>query len=137
MEHRSLQDVVTNIDARLGRVEQFLPTLATKDDLAAAITPLATKDELAAAIAPLATKAELAAGLADTKAELRADIREEGERTRRHFDVVAERLEGHIRLLAEAQSSTRETCDARHQDVQKELAWLDRRVMRLEGDRRP
>lgn len=92
-----------NLDRRLANVEQILPTLATKDqiallatkeeiarlatkeemallatkeELAAAIAPLATRAELAAAIAPLATKAELAAAIAPlaTKAELAAAI---------------------------------------------------------------
>ncbi|HEY7790761.1 MAG TPA: hypothetical protein VIC33_09640 [Vicinamibacterales bacterium] len=51
------------MNKRLTRVEQILPTLATKADLAAAIEPLATK----------------------------ADVAKEGETTRRHFDAVAER----------------------------------------------
>jgi hypothetical protein len=48
-----------NLDRRLAKVEQILPTLATKDELRAAVSPLATKEELRAAIAPLATKEEL------------------------------------------------------------------------------
>ena len=35
-----------NLDLRLARVEQFLPTLATKEELQTAIAPLATKDDL-------------------------------------------------------------------------------------------
>jgi hypothetical protein len=80
------QDVIAThlekIDHRLARVEQILPTLATKDEL----KTLATKDELNAAVALLATKEEL---------------REEGERSRRHMDVIAESLRSDIHLIAE------------------------------------
>ena len=102
-----------NIDRRLTRLEQILPTLATKDDLKTLATKdelktlatkdeletLATKAELQAAIATLATKAELQAAVASlaTKEELR----EEGERSRRHMDVVAESLRSDIQLIAE------------------------------------
>ena len=100
MDGRTMEEVVENLNRRVDRIEQILPTLATKDDLQRAIAPLATKEELRKAIAPLATKEELrnaVAGLA-TKEEVRA----EGERTRAHFNAVAERLEEQIRLLAEA-----------------------------------
>ena len=44
------QDVIAthleNVDRRLTKVEQILPTLATKEELRAAIEPLATKDDL-------------------------------------------------------------------------------------------
>ena len=62
-----------HLDRRLTRVEQILPTLATKDDL----RTLATKDEL------------------------RREIREEGERSRRHMDVIAESLRSDIQLVAD------------------------------------
>jgi hypothetical protein len=93
-----------NFDHRLTRVEQILPTLATKDDLLAtkeelqrAIEPLATKEELRRAIEPLATKEELLA----TKEELRREIREEGERSRRHMDIQIEGVATNVQLLAE------------------------------------
>ena len=66
-----------NLDRRLERVEQILPTLPTRNELHAAI---------AAAVAPLATKEEL---------------RQEGERSRRHMDIVGEALRTDIQLLAE------------------------------------
>ncbi len=99
MDVMDIEAVVRNIDHRLERVEQFLPLLATRDELreaiaplatkadlraslAEAIAPLATKDELREAIAPLATKAELRTSIAEaiaplaTKAELRTSIAE-------------------------------------------------------------
>ena len=107
MAPHPLEDIVKNVDTRLTRIEQVLPTLATKAELRTAI---------AEAIAPLATKVEM---------------REEGEHTRRHFDVVAERLESQIRLLAEGQMALRERMDDRFEHVAAQLAGLDRRVMRL------
>jgi hypothetical protein len=74
MATRTLAVQLENIDQRLNRVEQILPTLATKDDLVAtkgelrreidrAIEPLATKEELRReidrAVEPLATREEL------------------------------------------------------------------------------
>jgi hypothetical protein len=73
-----IEQHLENIDRRLTKVEQILPTLATKAELHAAIAPLATKEEL----------------------------REEGERSRRHMDVIAESLSSNIQLLAEHVAST-------------------------------
>ena len=112
MDFRTMEEAVENLNRRVDRIEQILPTLATKDDLQKAIAPLATKEELRRAIAPLATKEELRRAIAPlaTKEELRRaiaplatkeEVRAEGERTRAHFDAVAERLEEQIRLLAE------------------------------------
>ena len=106
MDLVELEQVVRNVDARVARIEQILPTLATKEDLKTfatkeelrtAIAPLATKEELRAAVAPLATKEELRS----LGAELREEIREEGDRSRRHMDVITESLRGDIHLIAE------------------------------------
>ena len=101
MDAETMEQRINDLDHGVGRVEQILPTLATKADL------LATKAELEAAIAgaiePLATRAELRAAIEPlaTRAELRAAIAESEERMRRHFDVVAESLRDDIRLIAE------------------------------------
>ena len=60
-----IEQHLENIDRRLTKVEQILPTLATKEEL-----------------------------------------REEGERSRRHMDVIAESLSSNIQLLAEHVAST-------------------------------
>ena len=112
MDHDMIARHLENLDRRLAKVEQFLPTLATKEGLQGAIAPLATKEEVQAAIALLATKEELQAAIASlaTKEELQAaiallatkeELREEGERSRRHMDVLSERQRGDIQLLAE------------------------------------
>ena len=86
MSTGQMEERLENVERRVDRIEQILPTLATREDLKRAIAPLATKAELRAAIAPLATKAEL---------------REVEQRLRTHFDVVTESLRDDIRLLAE------------------------------------
>jgi hypothetical protein len=94
MDEGMLEQRLENIDRRLDRVEQILPTLATKHDLEA----LASKDELAAAVAPLATKDELSATIASLATK--QDLREEGERLRRHMDLLTESLRDDIQLIA-------------------------------------
>jgi hypothetical protein len=147
MDAKPLDEVVRNIDLRLGRVEQFLPTLATKEELRAAEARLATKDDLREAVAGLATKEELRDAVASlaTKDELReavaglatrAELREEGERTRRHFDIVAEEMKANTRLIAEGLDDHRERTERRFGDVDARLSTLDRRVTRLESKRR-
>ena len=135
MDDAMIAGHLENLDRRLTRVEQILPTLATRDeshaalatavaalatkeDLRFAIAPLATKEELRLAIAPLATKEELRLAVAPlaTKEELRLaiaplatkeELREEGERSRRHMDIVGEALRSDIQLLAEHLAAVR------------------------------
>lgn len=94
MEQQGLETVVKNIDQRVGRIEQILPTLATKEDL-----------------------------------------REEGERTRRYFDIVAESLRTEIRLIAEGQTGLQQRFEELGTELKTDIARLDRRVMRLEAAR--
>ena len=117
MRAGQMEQRLNNLDVRVDRIEQILPTLATKDDLQAAIEPLATKAELQAAIEPLATKAELRAAVEPlaTKTELRelrsevlTTIAESERRMRTHFDVVTESLRDDIKLIAAAFESLAE-----------------------------
>lgn len=86
MDDTMLERHLENLDRRLARVEQILPTLATRDELQSAVAVLATKEELRSAVAPLATKDE---------------VRAEGERSRRHMTVLIEHQNSKIELLAE------------------------------------
>ena len=136
-----VKQLVKNLDERLTRVEQFLPTLATKVDLAplatkAAIALLATKAE----VALLPTKAELHAVAAAAKADLdaavavlatKAELREEGEKTRRHMDVVAEHITAQMAMLYESHTRHTERLDghdARIHAVETTQVDLDLRV---------
>jgi hypothetical protein len=120
MDQSELVDSVKKLDLRLERIEQFLPTLATKEELRA--QALATKEELRAAVAPLATRAEL---------------REESERTRRHSQVLFESLRDDIRIVAEAQVSTLVELRSMSQQHRKTLDNHELRLVRLESDTRP
>jgi hypothetical protein len=107
MDDATLETHFENLDQRLSRLEQIVPTLATKDDLAA----FATKDDLAAFatkddLAAFATKEDLAAfatkgELRVTEARLRQEIREEADQTRRHMTILLEHQDSKIRLIAE------------------------------------
>ena len=70
----AIEDRFDNLDRRLDRIEQILPTLATKDDLTAYATkddlkPFATKDDLKA----FATKDDLRAY--PTKGDLKNELK--------------------------------------------------------------
>ena len=128
MEQPELETVVRNLDGRVARIEEILPTLVTKEDLKAALAPLQTRDEMHEAIEkaiqkavdPLATKVE---------------VRNEGARTRRHFDVVAESLRGDIQLIAEGQVALQQRFEELRTELKGDIAGLDRRLMRLEASR--
>ena len=82
-----MEQRLENVERRVDRIEQMLPTLATRENLKAAIAPLATK------------------------AELREAIAESEQRMRTHFDMVAEGLRDDIRLVAEAVATLSERVD--------------------------
>ena len=130
MAQGTLERRVENLERRMTAVEQVLPTLATKADLAAAIAPLPTKAdvraEIEAAIAPLATKAGVTA-------EIHAAVRAEGAETRRHFDVVAEGLHADIRMVAEGVIALQARGEAHYAEIKGVLAQHDRRLTRLEA----
>ena len=96
----------TDIDARTTRIEQILPTLATKVDLEA----FPNRDEM------------------------RTAIREEGERTRQHFNVVAERIETSVKAIAEGHETTKMRVDTQRTEIETELAAHDRRIVKLEAE---
>jgi len=78
---KQMEQRFNNLEGRTDRIEQILPTLATKDDLQAAIEPLATKAELRAAIEPLATRAEMRAAIDAAVEPLATKVEFQGLRT--------------------------------------------------------
>jgi hypothetical protein len=142
--------VLENLDRRVGHIEQILPTLSTREETRAAINqavaPLATREEMDAAIkeavAPLATREEMHAAIKAavaplaTREEVHAIVGEEGERTRRHFDIVAEGLRGDIRLIAEGHETLRTSIVEMRRDLEAADARLDARVTALEASQR-
>ena len=118
MDRLNQEEVLRNLDRRVGRIEQILPTLATREELRAEVARLATREELRKAIEPLATREEL---------------RAEGERTRAHFNAVAERLEEQLRLVAEAVLALTRRFDAFKAETEARFADVEQRLTRLEA----
>ena len=120
-----MEQRLENVERRVDRIEQILPTLATREDLKAAIAPLATKVELRAAITASEQRmcARMDARMDAMAKGLREDMREDmrtyvaeaiaasEQRVRTHFDVVAESLRDDIRLVAEAVVTLSERID--------------------------
>ena len=124
----------------------------TMDDLRAALAPLPTREEIFArfatreemreeirtALVPYPTREEMReeirAALVPyaTREEMYQLVREEGERTRRHFDVIAESLRDDIRMLAEGLVALHWRIEDVRTELRADIAALDRRVMRLE-----
>jgi hypothetical protein len=112
MTPSDVEAMVRNLDHRVDRIEQILPTLATKEDLKAFATKkdleaFATKKDLEAFatkkdLEAFATKKDLEAFA--TKEELRAlrtDMREGFDEARRFTLVLHEDLKAQIGLIAE------------------------------------
>jgi hypothetical protein len=94
MTASEMEDVLKNLDLRTSRIEQILPTLATKEDLKAFATKedlkaYATREDLKA----LATKEELQA----VKKELQEAIQE----VDRHAKVMYESVKSDTQMIAE------------------------------------
>jgi hypothetical protein len=123
-----------NLDRRVDRVEQILPTLATKVDLKAFATKedlkaFATKEDLKA----FATKEDLKAF--PTRDEMREAIQEAVGQVR----VLFEAQTHEIRLMAEtlnAHLHRHETLERRVDGQDASLDAPDLRVRRLESPRR-
>ena len=100
MDQERMERVLRNLDHRVERIDQILPTLATKADLQAAIDkavkPLATKTELRAAIdkavEPLATKPQLR--------ETNAEPQTHTDEVCAHIDAAGESLRDELRQVA-------------------------------------
>jgi len=99
MDDAAIDTKLQSLNRRVGSIEQILPTLATKEDVRAAVAVLATKEELREAVALLTTKEELREAIAPlaTKEEMRALYDE----LRRHMDMIGESLRSDIQMLAE------------------------------------
>jgi len=90
------------------------------------------KSELRSEI-PLELRADIAASAAGVKSELRADIAASAAETRRHFDVVADRLMDKIQLVGEGVLGVDQKLDRFRGEVAEEFQRVDRRLLRLEA----
>ena len=84
---RQMEQRIENLEHRVDRIEQILPTLATRDHVSDAIA---------------ASEARMRAHVSDA-------ITASEQRMRTHFDVVAEGLQHQIRLVAESVSALSES----------------------------
>jgi hypothetical protein len=90
------------------------------------------KSELGSEIT-LDLRADIAASAAGVKSELRADIAASAAETRRHFDVVADRLMNKIQLVGEGVTGVDQKLDRFRGEVAEEFQRVDRRLRRLEA----
>jgi len=90
------------------------------------------KSELRSEIA-LELRADIAASAAGVKSELRADIAASAAETRRHFDVVADRLMDKIQLVGKGVIGVDQKLDRFRGEVAEEFQRVDRRLLRLEA----
>ncbi len=90
------------------------------------------KSELRSEIG-LELRADIAASAAGVKSELRADIAASAAETRRHFDVVADRLTDKIQLVGEGVIGVDQKLDRFRGEVAEEFQRVDRRLLRLEA----
>jgi len=82
---------------RIGRARSLAESGMTDQELNARFEAL--KEDMSSSIAAFG---------AQVKAEIRAEIKGEGETTRRYFDVVAEGLRSDIRVIAEGDAALRD-----------------------------
>jgi hypothetical protein len=68
---------------------------------------------------------------------LDAKIDSSAAETRRHFDVVMERMQAGMALLAEGTQMVDEKGERRYAEIRADLTTLDQRVTRLEAKRLP
>ena len=86
--------------------------------------------EVAGVAAQIGVVAENANGI---RAELRAEIAASAAETRRHFDVVADRLMDKIQLVGEGVIGVDQKLDRFRGEVADEFRRVDRRLLRLEA----
>jgi len=78
-------------------------------------------------------RAEIAASASAVRSDLRAEIAASAAETRRHFDVVADRLMDTIQLVGEGVITVDQKLDRFRGEVAEEFQRVDRRLLRLEA----
>ena len=125
MEQDDRDRVLQNLDVRLGRVEQLLPTLGTREEthgaIQEAVAPLATREEthgaIQEAVAPLATREEMHAAIQEavaplaTREEMHAAIQEAVAplATREDLVPLATRVEMYAAIKADGEQTRHHT----------------------------
>jgi hypothetical protein len=143
MNDETLAMHVSNIDRRLERVEQILPTLATKEDLQAFPTKedlkaYATKEDLKAYatkedLKAYPTKDDLEAYGARERTAMHAFIADALARQTADIRILLEQERAFLRVVADGVLACTEQLRRVDADSQARDAALDRRVQRLEN----
>jgi len=112
------QELVAYLDRRFSELKSEL-----KSELRSELT-LDLRGEIASSAAGLKSEITLA---------LRAEIAAGAAETRRHFDVIADRLMDKIELVGEGVIGVDQKLDRFRGDVAEECRRVDRRMLRLEA----
>ena len=94
MPTEQLEQRTEDLERRVSRIEQVLPTLATKEDLKT-------------------TEETLRSGIKDAEQRLRDEIGDAEKRMRTHFDVVTESLRDDVRRCPPPAEGLRRSCRVR------------------------
>ena len=94
--------------------------------------PSELKSELKSELLP-DIRAEIAASAETLRPDLRTEIAASAAETRRHFDVVADRLTDKIQLVGEGVIGVDQKRDRFRGEVADEFRRVDRRLLRLEA----
>ncbi|MPZ20547.1 MAG: hypothetical protein GEV06_21925 [Luteitalea sp.] len=122
------------LDARLdtlrGEFEDRVAALPTRDEFEARLAALPTRDEFEARLAALPTRDELEIRVAGLPT--REELKQEHLETRGHIDARFEEVHRRFKILAEGYEHVSDKLDKVHEDLKKDIAGVDRRVMKLE-----
>lgn len=154
MDLRDLKEDVKDLDRRLERVDQILPTLATKEELREegertrrymdAVVETAMRETRGHTDVAVETAMREMRGHTDAVVEtamrktldhMDAVVAAAMRETRVHFDVVAESILDKITLLAEGHAVLNGKHDSLKHETQGRLANHDLRITRLEAKR--
>ena len=114
-------ELVAYFDRRFAELESEI-TGELRAEIAAGATGV--KSEL---------RGEIAAGAAAIQSDLRSEIAASAAETRRHFDVVADRLMDKIQRVGEGVIGVDQKLDRFRGEVADEFRRVDRRLLRLEA----
>jgi hypothetical protein len=113
------QELVAYFDQRFAELKSALKS-ELKSELTSELTPSLTSS----------LTASLTASITDA---LRAEIAASAAETRRHFDVVADRLMDKIQLVGEGVIGVDQKLDRFRGEVAEEFRKVDHRLLRLEA----
>lgn len=121
------QELVWYFDRRFTELKSELTTELTAS-LTSSLTASLTSSLTSSLTASLTTA--ITSAVMD---QLRAELAASAAETRRHFDVVADRLMGKIQLVGEGVLGVDQKLDRFRGEVAEEFRKVDRRLLRLEA----